>query len=56
MSHLISLVLCLEILSNKTPDKANISETPKCMPRKICIDNEMLLTFTDMYVLIRTAS
>jgi hypothetical protein len=51
----------LEISSNKTPAKVKISlkyETPKWMPRKICIDNQMLLTFTTtcMYVLIRTTS
>lgn len=49
----------LEILCNKTPDRVKISlksETPKWMPRKICIDNKMLLTFTNMYVLMRTTS
>jgi len=49
----------LEIFGIKTPANGRISlksETPKWMPRKICIDNQMLLTFTNMYVLIRTAS
>jgi hypothetical protein len=49
----------LEISSNKTSAKVKISiksETPKT--RKICIDNQMLLTFTTTckYVLIRATS
>jgi hypothetical protein len=57
----------LEIFSNKTPTKVNISlksEIPKWKKTlktkwrlfKICVDNQMLLTFTKKYILIHTTS